>query len=290
MKIAVLLTSFNRRNKTLGCLKSLKNQLLDDAVLEIFLTDDNSSDGTAKAVKEKFPDVHVLNGTGSLFWAGGMRHTWKRALGSNPDYFLLVNDDTILADDAVKRLIACAMSLDKPVICVGSTSDAKSGEISYGGRKLKDKIGPRSYLVYSNKEVVECDLGNANIMLVPAPIVQRIGILSKEFTHGIADYDYTLRAKKAGYSVVVAPGILGYCTDDHGKNWKPQSSTFSERVAYLYSPKGLAYKEYILFIRRHFSLHLPAAVLKLWLKTIFPWVYEVFKKPKKNQEISNLNC
>jgi len=52
MEIAVLITVFNRKEKTLSCLKSLFNQKLDKKItLKVFLTDDNSSDGTADAVK-----------------------------------------------------------------------------------------------------------------------------------------------------------------------------------------------------------------------------------------------
>jgi len=40
----------------------------------------------------------------------------------------------------------------------------------------------------------------------------------------------------------------------------------------LYSVKGLAYKQYLHFIRKHFPLYLPQAWLSLWLKTIFPFL------------------
>ncbi|HYE55805.1 MAG TPA: glycosyltransferase, partial [Chitinophagaceae bacterium] len=76
MKIAVLLTTFNRKQKTLACLQSLQQQILPGNVsLEVFLTDDASSDGTAETVLQQFPSTHVFIGTGFLYWAGGMRHT-----------------------------------------------------------------------------------------------------------------------------------------------------------------------------------------------------------------------
>jgi GT2 family glycosyltransferase len=136
----------------------------------------------------------------------------------------------------------------------------------------------QSYSVYSDTDFLECDLANANIMMVPMQIVKRIGILSEDYTHSIADFDYTLKAKKAGYKAVVVPGILGHCTDDHGNNWKSSNVSLRERISYLKSPKGLAYKEYLHFIKKHFPSHLPAAFIKLWLKTLFPVVWDKFKK------------
>ncbi|KQS30666.1 glycosyltransferase family 2 protein [Dyadobacter sp. Leaf189] len=282
MKIAVLLTTYNRKDKTLGCLKSLYSQdINNDVELSTFLTDDLSSDGTAEAVKQSFPQVQLLKGTGTLFWAGGMRKSWRRASEGNFDYYLLVNDDTILFPDALDTLLKCAETTRKKFgaagICIGSTMDAVSQKISYGGKKLTSHFSIKSVQVFSSKEAVECDLGNANIMLVPAQVVQKVGILSDHFTHGIADYDYTLKAKKAGFSVVVAPGVLGECTDDHGNNWRGQNTTLSERIKYLMSPKGLAYHEYLGFIRDHFPVYYPFAFSKLWLKTLFPFIWENLK-------------
>lgn len=276
MKIAVLLATFNRREKTLACLRQLFDQSLPNGYeLEVFLTDDASPDGTAAAVASLYPSVHLLAGSGSLFWAGGMRNSWKEALKGDFDYYLLLNDDTLLKAASLYRLINHAGKRPDD-ICVGSTADP-GGNISYGGRKLYNQHKIQSYNVYSETEVLECDLANANIMLVPRVVVQRIGILSGSYTHSIADFDYTIRAKKAGFHVYVVPGILGYCEDDHGNNWKSSNVSLSDRIKYLKSPKGLAYKEYLHFIRLHFPQHLPAAFLKLWIKTLFPVLWDKFK-------------
>ena len=60
MKIAVLLTCFNRRDYTLSCLKSLftaqkcYNEYGKDKLnLEVFLVDDGSKDGTSDAIRHK---------------------------------------------------------------------------------------------------------------------------------------------------------------------------------------------------------------------------------------------
>ncbi len=280
IKIAVLLATYNRRDKTLTCLQSLFNQQLkDDTLLEVFLTDDASADGTPQMVQEKFPSVNLFKGSGSLFWAGGMRNTWKEALKSRPDYYLLLNDDTILNDNAINALLSYneTHSDQKPAICIGTTKDKISGEISYGGQILYSKNSVKYYTSFSDTEYLECDMANANIMLVPAGVVTAIGILSDRYTHSIADFDYTLRARKAGYKIIVIPGIIGFCTDDHGNNWKSADTTLAERIKYLKSPKGLAYKEYLYFIKQHFPAHLPAAFIKLWAKTLFPVIWDKLK-------------
>ena len=277
MKIAVLLATFNRREKTVSCLRNLFDQPLPAGVeLEVFLTDDASSDGTQGSVKREFPLVNLFNGSGSLFWAGGMRNSWTEAKIYDFDFYLLLNDDTMLRHDAISTLVYHANKSEKPAIYIGSTADS-SGKISYGGHKLYSKSKVKSFNLYSEIESLECDLGNANIMLVLREVVQSIGILSESYTHSIADFDYTLRAQKAGYKAIVLPGIMGYCIDDHGNNWKSAKVSLSDRIKYLKSPKGLAYDEYLYFIKQHFPRHFPAAFTKLWLKTLFPGLWDRFK-------------
>lgn len=281
MKIAVLLACFNRKEKTITCLESVYAQDLPaNITLTVYLTDDNSSDGTREIVAEKFPEVKIFKGSGSLFWAGGMRNSWSNALPNPTDYFLLLNDDTTLETDAISRLLKYYKQhpTSAATITVGSTFDTGNQIISYGGIKLYNQKKVQSYNVYSDVDTIECDMANANIMLVPNEIVQKIGILSDKYTHSIADLDYTLRANKAGYKVALVPGVLGSCVDDHGKNWKSSLLSLKERINYLKSPKGLAYKEYLGFIKTHFPSHLPEAFIKLWLKTLFPVLWDKFKK------------
>ena len=90
MKIATLLTFFNRKDKTLSCLESLfkvcklynEKSSSESIDLSVFLVDDGCTDGTADAIKEKFQDkpIHIIRGTGSLYWCRGMCLAWNSAL------------------------------------------------------------------------------------------------------------------------------------------------------------------------------------------------------------------
>jgi len=280
MKIAVLLATFNRKEKTLSCLRSLFSQKNAEGIdFEVFITDDSSADGTVEAIKKEFPLIHIFNGNGSLFWAGGMRSSWTEARKTKHDHYLLLNDDTILDEYAIAKLLSYYNLPENalPAICIGSTKDNASGEISYGGQKLYNSNRVQCFNIFSETEYLECDMANSNIMLVADKVVEKIGILSDKYTHCIADFDYSLTAKKAGFKVVVVPGVLGYCTDDHDLNWKPASESLNTRLKYLKSPKGLAYNEYLQFVKSHFPLHLPAAFLKLWIKTLFPVMWGKLK-------------
>lgn len=272
-KIAALITSYNRRDKTLACLaKLMKQEGVPGMDISVYLVDDNSTDGTSEAVKSHFPAVNVIKGTGQLFWAGGMRTAWREALKSSQkfDYYLLVNDDTFLFDNALQKLFDDQHAVGDNSIIVGSIRDPFTGQFSYGGRALRNKYNIATKdLIPNNKTPQQCDFGNGNLMLIPAAVVDKIGILTDCYTHGLADFEYTTKAKKAGIPSYVSSVYVGECQNDNDPGRK-KSLSLKQRIEYLYSVKGHSYREYLHFIRNHFPLYLPQAWLSLWIKTILP--------------------
>lgn len=283
-EVAVLLTCYNRKAQTIACLGSLFEATIpEDLHLDIYLTDDGSTDGTGDAVKELYPRITLLKGSGNLFWAGGMRLAWTTALQTKPyDAFLLINDDVRLQRDFMINLMKTEeyslRKRGKTGIYCGTTVDGKSGDVSYGGSRITtNHIVMRSKLLIPKNKPQECQIANANILWVSKEVVDQIGILDDRFTHGIADYDYSLRAHKENIPVYVAANVCGICTDDHGKSWKKGDLPLRERIAYLKSPKGLAYNEYLYYIRRHFPMFFPYSFVMLWMKTFFPFFWDRLK-------------
>ena len=282
VKIAALACSYNRLNKTAAFLKSLQSQPLpENSELDIYLLDDNSPDGTADYVQKNFPAVTVVEGTGSLFWAGGMRALWREVLKQGTyDFYLLLNDDVVLFDDAVSRLFEAYKLSEKPGnILLGGVRDPKKQRMTYGGMILKNRLTGKTKMIEPDEAGLKaCDIGNANIMLVDKATVEKIGIFADSWTHAFADFDYTLTAIKNGVNVWLAPGYYGHCENDHEITWLSQETPLKKRIEYLYSPKGLSLKDYLHYLRRHFPLAIPEKYIKAWLKTFFPFIYDNFKK------------
>ncbi len=285
MKIAVLLTCYNRKSKTISCLSSFYNcEYPIGYSFDIYLVDDGSTDGTLKAVIEKFPNVKIIIGSGSLFWAGGMRLAWQDATTKCYDAYLLLNDDVKLVENFFENIIYthkyCLDNFNKGGIYVSSTVNENSGVITYGGSLIKNGIFRNTIqLITPADKPINCKVANANILFVCANVVNKIGIFDEKFIHGIADYDYTLTAYENDLPLLICPGIGGNCDNDHSsKYWLSTDSTIKERIDFLYNPKGLAYNEYMYYIRKHFPFSLPYVFLTLWSKTLFPIIWEKFKK------------
>lgn len=276
-RIAVLLTCFNRKNKTDLCLESffIAIKSVTDFVFDVYLVDDASKDGTALLVKQKYPMVNLIIGSGSLFWAGGMRLAWKTALKTGKEYdgFLLINDDVCFFSsfwyqiDATLKYIK--QNYNRSGICVLSTVDEATGMISYGGYKLANKFFKhKTFQVFPMDIPQECHLANANIFYVPNDVVTRIGILDSNFTHSLADFDYTLTAYKKGIPVLVGSDYGGFCMNDHPS--KTIANTLRKRIRDLYDIKGLALNEYLYYLNKHFWWKAPYAFIIHWMKVFFP--------------------
>lgn len=242
--IAALLTCFNRKEKTLASLEALFNQEMPPATaVGVYLVDDGSTDGTSEAVQQRYPQVKIIFGSGSLYWGGGMRLAFETAMKADPDYYLWLNDDTILDPHALKTLLETSHRLtaetEKPVLVAASTRDPQTGQLTYGGMIRRRWWRPLNLdpLMPTN-EPQPCLTICGNCVLIPRQIVQKIGNLDSAFVHYAGDWDYGLRAKNEGFGVWIAPGYLGTCS----ANPKPAQKTEAElqqELRKIEQPKGL---------------------------------------------------
>jgi GT2 family glycosyltransferase len=278
-RIAVLLTCHNRREKTITCIKALFNSILpEECVLDIFLVDDGSTDGTTEAVKDTFPIVNIIKGSGSLFWNQGMRLAWKTAAQKREyDFYLWLNDDTILTEFALIELLECyneAFKTDKrPAIIVGECqSYQNSNEFSYGGRTDNGPVIP-------NGKLLPCKYINGNVVLVPKTIYNKLGNLSSDYSHGMGDFDYGLRANQKGFISYTTKKYIATCPPNPGiPEWCNPSVPLSKRFNSLYSPKGLNIKEYIIFRKKFWGWRWIIFALKAYSKTLMPLYYSKISK------------
>ena len=292
MHIAVIITCHNRKEKTLHCLTNLfeakKAYGHNEVRLAVFLTDDGCTDGTAEAVDQLFDrhEIHIIKGDGSLYWAGGMRAAWREALKEKKrwDYYLLVNDDTYAFDNLFTEMIEahryCLRTYKRPGLYSGVTcAQGQPDVITYGGDR-EDRLC-RLHRVMPNGQPQLVDEANANLLLVPAMIVNEIGIFYEGYVHGSADYDYSRLARRNNIPVLITAHTCGECEYDHDSMRQEAKKLFSmnlsERRRYLNSPLH-SDPEYLLYIRRNMPLRLPITLLLRKTRLYFPHIYYVFNK------------
>lgn len=250
-RFAVLLTVHNRKKKTLECLERLFASTIQPGwEMTVYMTDDGSTDGTGKAVKERFPGVEIVEGDGNLYWNRGMLAAWKRAAAAfDYDGYLWLNDDTVLEHDAISRLLE-ATELYPGSILVGATRAISGDTITYGG------IGKRECRMEPDGTYQECLTMNGNIVLVTAGAFNKLGFLDPVFTHSTGDVDYGLTANENGIKVLLLPEACGRCDRNVGiPKWRDPKVPFFKRLRNLWHP--LSYSrppEFFHYKKKHWGL------------------------------------
>jgi len=274
MKIAVLLTCHNRKVHTLACLNMLfSNHLSDGYVLKVFLVDDGSTDGTSEGVRDCYPLVTVIEGDGSLYWNGGMCIAFSAAMKAGFDYYLWLNDDTLLYPTAIQSLVRTYTALKaqhgKSIIVVGATEDEKGGRLTYGGVVRTSRWKRTAFTLVKPADVpVECETMNGNCVLIPDAIAQAVGGMEPEFAHAMGDLDYGLRARDAGFSIWVMPGYAGICVNNSATDtFNDPSLSVTLRLRKMLQPKGLPLTSWRIFTQRHAGLFWPIFWLMPYVKT-----------------------
>lgn len=280
--IAVLITVHNRKDKTLRCLEKVyAHRSLENYDIDVFLTDDGSTDGTLEAVENLFPQVKVLHGDGTLFWNRGMNLAWTEATKyKNFDYFLWLNNDTILIDNAIQDMLLISEQKHNSII-VGTTiafETTQSYVYTYGGR-INNKEYP---LIIPNGEMQVCSTFNGNCVLIPNVVYKSIGGLDTYFRHSFGDFEYGLRATKLGFNAYVMPNHIGLCDRNSGiPKYIDTKYTMLQRLNNLYSPLGFSPKEAFYMSYKYRSISYSIALyIKIHLNTIFP---NIFTKNKVKQ-------
>jgi glycosyltransferase involved in cell wall biosynthesis len=277
-KIAVLMACYNRKDTTIKCLASLFAQYVPESVvLSVFLVDDGSPDGTGDAVKEIYPDVTVIGGTGSLYWGGGMRLAWETAATVGDfDFYLWLNDDVDLDGRAISGLLDdyewIRTNQGVEALISGCVCCPETHKTTYSGNNhgvVLDANGTPQRVMHNN----------GNVVLIPKAIHATIGNISKEFLHKLGDGDYGMRCKKAGFGCYVSSHRVGTCEPNRKAVWYDPKLPIRTRLRLLHSPAGMLPNERFIFCLRHEGLlQAVVAVTKLYASAVLPKLYFAVKR------------
>ncbi len=101
MKLSIVIVSFNTKKLLLDCLESVY-QTVGDLNLEVIVVDNASTDGSPQAIKDQFPQVKIIANPANTGFAKANNQGIKRAGG---EYVILLNSDTVVKSNALRRLV-----------------------------------------------------------------------------------------------------------------------------------------------------------------------------------------
>lgn len=194
----------------LDCLDSLAKSAYKS--LQTIVVDNASSDGSAQAIREAYPEVIVLEQNENLRFAGGNNAGMKYALERGAELLCLLNNDTTVGKDFLTHLVARIQSEKKigmvaPKICYHDEPNRiwfAGGEISMWTGTMKH-IGIREEDAGQFETSKEIDYASGCCILTRREVVERVGMLDESFFMYTEDADWSMRVRRAGYTIVYEP-------------------------------------------------------------------------------------
>lgn len=215
MKVLSVVITYNATQKNWidNCVSSLNKSTIP---LDILLVDNNSADNTVGYVKEKYPDVILIENKKNIGFGAANNLGFDFAIKNNYDYILLVNQDLYIDKNTLRNLIEIS-ELNKEYYVLspihlngnGKTLDRNfSNYINYDANKyfLRDVLFRKEKSVYSVPFV------NAACWLMPIDTLKKIGFFDELFEHYGEDNNYCQRVLFHGGKIGVVTET--YCFHD----------------------------------------------------------------------------
>lgn len=205
--VAIVIINWNGLKDTIECLDSLAK--ISYANYQTIIVDNGSQNDEAAQIKEQRPEIILIANPCNEGFARAVNQGIEKSLALQADYVLLLNNDTVVAPDFLQHLVEYAESSKKTVLgpkilYAGTTT------IQNLGGKLMPIIGGgvnigkrRSSADYQN--ILLPDFLSGCAMFISKEAIKKVGLLDPVYFAYFEDADWSLRAKKAGYKLIILP-------------------------------------------------------------------------------------
>lgn len=220
LTFSILIVSFNTRELTLTCLRSVFEQTHNDA-LEVIVVDNQSSDGSAEAIEVAFPQVRLIRAERNLGFAAANNLAAELAKG---EYLLLLNPDTVVLDGAIDKLLRFAETNPEAGIWGGRTlfADESLNPASCWAKPTLWSLfcqatgltalfrntrlfNPEAYGGWLRDSVREVDIVSGCFFLIRRELWEQLGGFDPVFFMYGEEADLCLRARAFGARPMVTP-------------------------------------------------------------------------------------
>lgn len=247
--IYIIIPVYNRLKMTINCLNCLRRQ--NYSKFYTVLVDDGSTDGTSKIIGKKFGEfIKILKGDGNLWWTGAINLGIGSVLplASSKDFILTINNDMVFKDNYLQELINCAKKYPNSLIGSIALFNKNPDKIYFSGKKWNKKTAKYSDNFKNGEKVdinrlpyrLETDMLPGRGTLIPVKVFEKIGLFdSFNFPQYSSDYDFSLRAKKNGYNLLVCSKAIVFSeVNETGINFNYNKPTLLNFIKSFYSIKS----------------------------------------------------
>jgi GT2 family glycosyltransferase len=222
MELSVIIVSYNVSAYLRQALVSLM-AATEGIACEIIVVDNASSDGSAAMVREEFRDVRLIVSGKNEGYPAACN---KGILASSGRYILILNPDTVVEPDAVKKALAFMQSHPEAGAAGARMTDGNGAFLPESKRGFPSPLAslfrftglgrlfPRSAFFnayYSGhlpeNEICKADILTGAFMLLRRDALDAAGLFDTDFFMYGEDIDLCWRIRKAGYFNYYLPDV-----------------------------------------------------------------------------------
>jgi len=256
MDLTIIIVNYNVKFFLEQCLHSVKNAI-KNINAEIIVVDNNSADGSCSMIKEKYPEVKIIENQVNAGFSKANNQALRIAAGR---YCLLLNPDTMVEESTFVRCIRFMDEHPDAGALGVKMIDGKGNFLPESKRSLPtpdvaffkifglSKLFPRSrkfgmyHLGHLDKDKThEIEVVSGAFMFINKKALDKTGLLDEDFFMYGEDIDISYRLKKAGFKNYYFPET----TIIHYKGESTKKGSINYVIVF--------YRAMIIFANKHYS-------------------------------------
>ncbi len=246
MKLSVIIVNYNVRPYLTACLDSVQ-RALEGIESEVFVVDNHSDDDSVEVVSRDYAWVHLINNRDNLGFSKANNIAIRQAQG---EYILLLNPDTVVAEDTLKGVIDF-MDQHPKAGGAGVRMHNADGTLAPESRRAiptpfvaaRKMLGftKRYYMSYLSWDApAQIEVVSGAFMLLRHKAINEVGMLDEDFFMYGEDIDLSYRLLQGGWQNWYLPYDIVH--------YKGQSTSKSDfRYVHVF------YQAMLIFFRKHYS-------------------------------------
>ena len=246
MKLSVIIVNYNVRPYLTACLDSVQ-RALEGIESEVFVVDNHSDDDSVEVVSRDYAWVHLINNRDNLGFSKANNIAIRQAQG---EYILLLNPDTVVAEDTLKGVIDF-MDQHPKAGGAGVRMHNADGTLAPESRRAIPTpfVAARKMLGFTKRYYMsnlswdapaQIEVVSGAFMLLRHKAIYEVGMLDEDFFMYGEDIDLSYRLLQGGWQNWYLPYDIVH--------YKGQSTSKSDfRYVHVF------YQAMLIFFRKHYS-------------------------------------
>jgi hypothetical protein len=226
MKIGFITINFHSNQDTLDVVKQLEKNSLPLGVTSVIYVVDNDRSDELKEKLKKYPQAVYVESPENVGFAAGNNLGFKIALRDETDIIVLINNDTVVPEDLILKILASPI-VEKTTGVVGGLIYFAKG-FEFENKYSKDELG--HVIWYAGGEydwdniyakhigvnevdkgqydgVRETDFITGCLFITKREVLKKVGLFDERYCLYFEDSDLGMRIKKAGFKLIIDSNV-----------------------------------------------------------------------------------